>query len=198
MRWILILKFFKNICNIYPFELLYIRKLNERGADMDERLLRDLYKKYYRELYLYLYSLCKNKELAEDLLQETFLKAILSLKDSHTNMRAWLYLVARNLYFNHSKKQKQQSNFDEISDVVSEETDVLDKIIEIDKKRILYNALQSIDRRKSEVLVLQYFCGLKQKEIASALQLSSENVRVLSLRGKRELKEYMEENGYEI
>ena len=165
---------------------------------MDEKLLRELYKKYYHELYLYLYSLCKSKELAEDILQETFLKAILSLHDSHTNMRAWLYLVARNLYFNNSKKQKKQSNFDEISDVISEEADVLETIIEIDKKRLLYKALQSIDRRKSEVLILQYFCGLKQKEIASALQLSSENVRVLSLRGKRELKEYMEENGYEI
>ena len=101
--------------------MLYIRKSNERGAEMDEKLLRELYKKYYRELYLYLYSLCKSKELAEDILQETFLKAILSLHYSHTNMRAWLYLVARNLYFNHSKKQKQQNNFDEISDVISEE-----------------------------------------------------------------------------
>ena len=104
---------------------------------MDEALLKQLYQKYHKELYLYLLTLCKSKEVAEDILQETFLKAILSLSESHTNMRAWLYLVARNLYFNHSKKQKQQNNFDEISDVISEEADVLETIIEIDNTNLV-------------------------------------------------------------
>ena len=49
---------------------------------MENELLRQLYRKYRRELYLYLYSLCKNHELAEDLLQETFLKALLALPDA--------------------------------------------------------------------------------------------------------------------
>ena len=49
---------------------------------MENELLRQLYRKYQRELYLYLYSLCKNHELAEDLLQETFLKALLALPDA--------------------------------------------------------------------------------------------------------------------
>ncbi len=164
---------------------------------MDEKLLRELYKKYYKELYLYLYSLCKNKELSEDILQETFLKAILSLKDNHTNMRAWLYTVARNLYFNYSKKEKRK-NDDEISDLVSDGTEVIEEIIKIEENRLLYKAMQSIDRRKREVLTLQYFCGMTQKEIASTLKISCENVRVLSCRGKRELKKYMEENGYEV
>ena len=55
---------------------------------MDKGLLQELYQRYERELYLYLFSLCGNRSLAEDLLQETFLKALLSLSDAHTNMRA--------------------------------------------------------------------------------------------------------------
>ena len=66
---------------------------------MEKHLLSQLYQTYGREIYLYLFSLCKNSELAEDLMQETFVKALLSLSDSHKNMRAWLYLVARNSYF---------------------------------------------------------------------------------------------------
>ena len=118
---------------------------------MDEKLLRELYKKYYKELYLYLYSLCKNRELSEDILQETFLKAILSLKDNHTNMRAWLYTVARNLYFNYSKKEKHQNDYDEISELATDGTEVIEKIIKIEENRLLYKAMQSIDRRKREV-----------------------------------------------
>ena len=113
-------------------------------------------------------------------------------------MRAWLYTVARNLYFNYSKKEKHKNDYNEISDLVSDGAEVIDKIIKIEENRLLYKAMQSIDRRKREVLTLQYFCGLTQKEIASTLKISCENVRVLSCRGKRELKEYMEENRYEV
>lgn len=46
---------------------------------MEKDILKQLYQKYRKEIYLYLYSLCKKESLAEDLLQETFLKALLSL-----------------------------------------------------------------------------------------------------------------------
>ena len=80
---------------------------------MEKDILKQLYQKYRKEIYLYIYSLCKNKSLAEDLLQETFLKALLSLKDDHTNMRAWLYLVARNFFFNYYHKKKEKVPLEE-------------------------------------------------------------------------------------
>lgn len=74
---------------------------------MDKVILSELYQKYHKELYLYLYSLCKNHSETEDLLQETFLKALLSLPEEHTNVRAWLYVVGRNLFLNHRKKNQK-------------------------------------------------------------------------------------------
>ena len=58
---------------------------------MEKDILKQLYQKYRKEIYLYLYSLCKNSSLAEDLLQETFLKALLSLPDDHTNMHGCIW-----------------------------------------------------------------------------------------------------------
>lgn len=58
--------------------------------------LQECYRRYQRELYLYLRALCASAPLAEDLLQETFLRALLALPEAHTNIRAWLYRVARN------------------------------------------------------------------------------------------------------
>ena len=46
---------------------------------MDNEILLKLYGLYHKELYLYLYSLCGDRHLAEDLLHETFLKALLAL-----------------------------------------------------------------------------------------------------------------------
>lgn len=80
---------------------------------MDKQILQKLYKDYGNEILLYLYSLCGSRDMAEDLMQETFEKALLSLADRHTNVRAWLYLVARNLCFNAMKKEKRQISMEE-------------------------------------------------------------------------------------
>lgn len=167
---------------------------------MENQLLRQLYQKYQKEIYLYLYSLCKNRELAEDLLQETFLKAILSLSDEHTNMRAWLYMVARNLYFNYRKKEGRNIPVDDIGENLYDDTskELIEQLIVDERRKVLYKGLQQIADVKREILTLQYFGGLSQKEIAALLRKTPENIRILAYRGKKELREYMEANGYEI
>ena len=169
---------------------------------MENKILQQVYHKYHREIYLYLYSLCKNHEVAEDLTQETFLKAMLSLSETHANIRAWLYLVARNLYFNYSKKEYRNVLLDEgemeSAFYVDSAKETLERILTDERRRLLYQALKKLDERRREILTLQYCCNLSQKEIAALLKLNPENVRVLSYRGKRRLKEYMEANGYEI
>lgn len=81
--------------------------------EVDNQILLKLYSLYQKELYLYLYSLCGDRHLAEDLLHETFLKALLALPDGHGNMRAWLYMVARNLFYNQQKKKSREILMDE-------------------------------------------------------------------------------------
>lgn len=167
---------------------------------MQSKILQQLYARYQKELYLYLFSLCHSRELAEDLVQETFLKALLSLSDEHRNMRAWLYLVARNLYFNYRNREKKVTYFEDVGDtfIDEQETDLLQRLLVDERLQLLYQALQHLDGQKREILTLQYFGGLSQKEIAALLKISPENVRVLAYRSKRELKKYMEENHYDI
>lgn len=59
-------------------------KIREGGMiEVDNQILLKLYSLYQKELYLY--SLCGDRYLAEDLLHETFLKALLALPDGHSN-----------------------------------------------------------------------------------------------------------------
>lgn len=164
---------------------------------MDKNILEKLYAMYSREIYLYLFSFCHSHTLAEDLMQETFLKAILSLPDEHTNMRAWLYMVARNLFYNHRKKHGQEVSYDQAIDL-SGGDDLMNRILKDERTQHLYRALAQLEERKREVLLLQYFSGLSQKQIASVLHISPENVRILAYRGKKEIKQWMEGNGYDI
>ena len=162
---------------------------------MDNEILLKLYSFYQKELYLYLYSLCGDWYLAEDLLHETFLKALLALPDGHTNMRAWLYMVARNLIYNQQKKKSREILMNEQEYLPEKKTDeeLLEKIIEEENRRMLYQAIRRLEIKKREVIQMQYFGGMSQKEIAAVLHITPENVRVLAYRAKKELKKDLEE-----
>lgn len=163
----------------------------------DSQMIQQLYEAYGKELFLYLFSMCQSRELSEDLLQETYVKALLSLSVQHGNMRAWLYLVARNLCLNALKKEKRRFPA-EIPDVPDGEAGILEQFIKKEQNRMLYRAMARLPSRKREILQLQYFSGLPLREIAEILRVSPKNVRVLSHRAKQELKKYLKEDGYGI
>lgn len=165
---------------------------------MESELLEQLYRRYHRELYLYLFSLCRSAALAEDLVQETFLKALLALPDGHPNLRAWLYLVARNLYFSHCRREKHRAAEELPDSIPSQEEGPPEQLLAGEQARVLYRALSGLEVRRREVLLLQYFAGLSQREIAGILHLTPEHVRVLAHRARRELKQQLEANGYDI
>ena len=142
--------------------------------------------------------MCRNSGQAEDLMQECFLRAILSLRDDHGNMRAWLYRVARNLLADHLRSHRDGISLDELTETASDAPGPLALYLRTERHRLLMKELASLEPRRREVLSLQYFGGLNQKEIAALLHLSHENVRILSLRARRELKQRLEEDGYDF
>lgn len=166
-------------------------------------MIEELYHRYYRELYIFVFSLCKNKTVTDDILQDTFLKALLSLKDSHTNMRAWLYMVARNLYYNYYNKQKNFLSIEtedldwSVSTILDAKSntfvqnDILEEILQQEEKKKLWKAVNQLKGQKKEVIMLQYFGDFSVKEIAAMLKLTPSNVKVLSYRAKKELKVYL-------
>ena len=170
---------------------------------MDNDVLAVVYRIYSREIYLYLYGLSHNRQLSEDLMQETFVKALITVGTADTGIRAWLYKVARNLYFNTYRKDKRLiiglENVENKAEIREEiEESPLSKLLTTEREEALYKALNKLEGKKREVLLLQYFSGLSGKDIAKLLDITTENVRILVFRGKKELKLYLEEAGYEI
>ena len=170
---------------------------------MEKDVLAIVYRTYNREIYLYLYGLSHNRQLSEDLMQETFVKALITVGTADMGIRAWLYKVARNLYFNTYRKDKRLIIGLENAEnkvALNEETEEnpLNKLLINERDNVLYKALNKLEGKKKEVLLLQYFSGLSGKDIAKLLGITTENVRILAFRGKKELKLYLEEAGYEI
>lgn len=170
---------------------------------MENEALVRFYRAYSREIYLYLYGLSHNRQLSEDLMQETFAKALITVVTADTGIRAWLYKVARNLYFNTYRKDKRLiiglENAENKAEIREEaEESPLSKLLTTEREEVLFKALNKLEGKKREVLLLQYFSGLSGKDIAKLLDITTENARILAFRGKKELKLYLEEAGYEI
>lgn len=162
---------------------------------MEPKLLEILYRSYAKELSVYLYSLCRNRELAEDLLHEIFVKAMLSLDERHPNFRAWLYLVGKNLCLNQMKEQGRTVSLEEKA--FSDRNTPLEALLRQEKNQALFDALFSLASLQREVITLQYFSGFSQKEIARLLNLTPGNVRIIAYRAKKQLKERLEAQGYD-
>lgn len=127
--------------------------------------MEELYIKYYKELYLYAFSLCKDYHLAQDLTSDTFFKAYLSLKDD-CPVKYWLFRVCKNLYFDYLRHNKEYS-----TDIILKETSTiidttLDKIIKSEDRKYLYNLILELNEPYKEIIILYYFCGFSLKEIS--------------------------------
>lgn len=131
-------------------------------------------------------------------MQESFLKAILSLPDRHDDLRAWLFTVARNLLLDQLRRPREVPPPEEQALSAPEEDGPLALYLREERHRQLMDALAALEPRRREVLSLQYFSGLSQRETAALLNISHENVRVLSLRARRDLKQRLQEAGYDF
>ena len=174
---------------------------------MDKALLEELYQRYGAEIFRYLYAMCRDRLLAEDVMQDAFCRALISLPTSHVNARAWLYMVGRNFLINEMKKRKREISSDDIegrnayrekSGNDTADGDPEEEAIRKEENSMLQEALLSLDERKREILLLNYFERFTLKETAVIMGISYENARILSMRAKRELRRITEVNGYEI
>lgn len=158
---------------------------------MEKDLLEQVYMKYMKPVYLYLFFLCHSRETAADLTQETFLKALCSLEQAE-EVLPWLLKVARNLYIDLWRKDRRMDAMEEMA-LTDEAEEVLEQLIQKEQNRRLYEMIFRLGRREREAVVLYYFAGLSQEEISRQLGTGQGNTRVILYRSKRKLKKMLED-----
>ncbi len=147
-----------------------------------------LYETYYRQLYLYALSLAGNKHDAEDLLQETFVKAYLSYNGAGS-IQYWLVTVLRNAYLNLRRKQQKEILDDGnlyLTKAASPE-ELLADCIEKEERRRLFAEIQKLPEQMKAVLMESVYFEMKDEEIGALHGLSKENVRKIRSRAKQRL-----------
>lgn len=156
--------------------------------------LKLAYQIYYQPLFLYALTLSRNQADAEDLVENTFLKALLSYQEGH--LKAWLFQVLKNEYYQmYHKKKRFVDEADLHSTIVDESADVLKTCIMNDQKRWLYEQIYQLPARDQEIMLLTIQGELEDQEISQIMHLSVEHIRVIRHRVKKKLMDLCQKEG---
>jgi RNA polymerase sigma-70 factor (ECF subfamily) len=154
--------------------------------------IEEIYEEYFETVNKYLFCLTHNKEISDDLTQETFCRAVENINAfrNECKISVWLCQIAKNLWYNELKKNKKMDHIDDehISMIPSKE-EVENDVISNSNKLELYKRLQKLDKQTREVVYLRITGELSFKEIADILNKTENWARVTYYRGKLKLKE---------
>lgn len=134
-----------------------------------EKSFNELYEKYNKLIYCIAFSILKNKENSEDIVQIVFTKIYKLEKEKlpTSNEASWLYSLTKNEALNYIRKQKNDMSLDEL-DYIAYEDREFEKIIDKDT----YNRMmEKLDKEEKEIVSLKILADMKFKDIAKLLNM---------------------------
>lgn len=138
-----------------------------------------IYREYYEKVFGYILSKINNVQDAEDLSSEVFLKVYAKLNTFDKNkasLSTWIYTVTRNTLTDYYRTRKV---FSEIPEDAADETSVADEICNAEMLENLADALETLDKRELDIIILRYYSGKTLKEISERLDISYSYVKIL-------------------
>lgn len=181
-----------------------IKKLLAKFSHKDkskELLERVIFENNYHRLYKLAYSITRDSHIAQDVVQETFIKAfdkLHTLKDEE-KFESWLAIICSRKAKDFLRKSKRWNDF-ATSDVFidseslkNEEVNTVETVIEHRfLKQYIREKIATMKPEYQEVLILKYEYELKETEIAEALEINIGTVKSRLHRAKKYLKELIE------
>jgi len=149
----------------------------------DNKAFELLLKRYKSKVYTYIYLLVRNRELTEDIFQDTFIKAIQTIQQGKYTesgkFLAWINRIAHNLIIDYFRKEKNEKTFatDDFSFGIANEIGLSEKGIEdiISNEQVLRDVVHLVNflpQVQQEVVRMRFFEELSFKEIADKTGVS--------------------------
>lgn len=159
-----------------------IKTLCRRAKKADKNAACELLKIYYAEIYSYLRRICGSRHDAEDLTQQTFLKAWSSLDGfaGRSKFSTWLYRIAHNTYIDWQRRNtgSTQSCPDQWwQECIDQNPGPFVNLAERQLAQRLYEAVGRLDEDKKQVVHLHYYQGLSIRETAKVLNIATSTVK---------------------
>lgn len=137
-----------------------------------------VYNKYKKPLYNYLYKIVRAEVLAEDIMQNVFLKLYDNMsRIRHTELiEIWIFRTARNEAYTHFRKNKVEEDISNYESVLPSSNLIYD-LEQQELIDLIEEELKQMDSAQSEVYYLKEYSGLSYKEIAEIMEITEDLVR---------------------
>ena len=170
-----------------------------RFLDGDDNGLIEIIDEYHEGMSLYLNSIVNNMCLADDRVQETFVKLAIKKPPfrGKCSFKTWLFTIARNCAVDHLRKDQKISDLslDEHL-VISDVTDTEKEYFKEEQKKELYRAMKRLNPEYYQVLYLMYFEDLDTSDIARIMHKAKRQVSDLIFRARKSLRSELERKGF--
>ena len=148
----------------------------------NEEAFKQLVDRHKSKIFTTIFLIVKDTEIAEDILQETFIKAINTIQSGRYNEEGkflpWILRIAHNLAIDHFRKQKRYPtiNMEDNSPVFNtmefSESSIEEKQIRKDTYNLLHELIDELPDAQKEVLIKRHFMQMSFQEIADATGVS--------------------------
>ncbi|MGK0468940.1 RNA polymerase sigma factor [Clostridium sp.] len=164
-----------------------ILKSNKRKKQFEEQIYI-----IYRDLYKFIYSIVKNQNLTEDVLQQTLMKAYENFDkiEDIKKIKSWIFTIAKNESLSWIRKYNREipseNTYLELLDGSSEDIpeELLVKRETNEQIKEIIKMLNPVDQ---EIIHLRYYCDLNLNEIALILNLNINTVKTKHKRAKNKI-----------
>lgn len=153
-----------------------------------EKQMEEYYEQNAKIVYHFLYGRCKDAALAEELLQDTFLKAFESMErfDGSCKLSTWLCQIAKHLLYRHWEKEKKEYPLELANEVTARENTELQAIHRVELDEVM-ERLEQMPYKTMQVVKLRAMSELSFREIGAMLGKSENWARVTFFRAKKQL-----------
>jgi RNA polymerase sigma-70 factor (ECF subfamily) len=152
-----------------------------------------LFERYNKRIFNFLARMTMDRNLAEDLTQNVFLR-IIKYRTSYregNKFQSWIYQVARNVFSDNYQAHKNKfSDFVDVEKISDHMADGEEGEEQDEKERILHRSMARLSEEQRELLVLTRFQQMKYEEVAAIMDTTVANIKVKVHRAIIKLREY--------
>lgn len=166
------------------------KELMNPEKNSDNPIFEGLYESSFAPVFRYVYSQLKNREEAEDLTQNVFLKAY--EKNNGNFSISYFFSIARNSVIDYWKKKKEilSGDMQWFSESIRDENrSPHEEVQKKEDSQKIRKALSGLSQECQEVITLKFLSGLTNKEISALINKKEDAIRQMQARSLRKLKE---------
>lgn len=169
-----------------------VAKLIAGAQNGDKKAYGQVYNLFFAKIYRFVYYSVGNTAIAEDIAQDTFLrawKALPGFSQGKGTFQAFLFAIARNLIIDRSRKKKETAL--EFAEQIPSGENLEDNFDQKEREKTVHKALSYLDKFEKELVMLRFFEELSYEEIAKITKKNAGAVRVRVHRALKKLEEIL-------